>query len=641
MNVTLVSGQTVGAGRYILNKQLGDNTMAWLAHDEIENKPVVLKFLPAELYQDPRGLEELRTQVGIAQDLSHPNVANIYELYEATGEDPFICLEYIEGMNLASLQTMQPNKVFNWTFLAPLLKQIFAALQFVHENRLVQGAIRPSSLMLDRSGQVKLLDVGIAGTLNNPLYGGPPTTGAGGLLRYLSPQQVDGGQPQTTDDIYSLGTTVYEFLTSTPPFHSGDILPQIRGTKPPTIEDRLAHLKISNRVPPIVSSIVMSCLSKEASARPQDVDTIARSLEFAEMSEPEPVRMIPARTAPAPQANVEYVDRETDIVVPSKWQGQSVASRGQSAPRKKSSIGILAVVAAVVVIGGAGAFFFVSRDSAPTDPAAIGESSSRTAENSALVETVPDGTPAIPIDTEKETADEIKTRRAAIEAAEIARLAARSDSGFQDIFNGRDLTGWTGESDVWSVRDGAITATLNADAKRVSSLVWDGGPLSDFELRVVFRFDPDEGAHRQSTVAVTYRGRKYNQFELRGYQYRMTRDGNNTGMLTSRDRLGMISYTQKTVVELFNSNDRIRKIADLEPLPVILAAIKKNDWNEAVIIAQGDQFVHKINGKVVADMTDSNEKRLAKSGLLALELMIDYKPYTVHFKDIRLKRLSK
>ncbi|MFN7141790.1 MAG: serine/threonine protein kinase, partial [Limisphaerales bacterium] len=222
MNVTLVSGQTVGAGRYILNKQLGDNALAWLAHDEIENKPVVLKFLPAELYQDPRGLEELRSQVSIAQGLVHPNVAAVYELYEAQGEEPFVCLEYIEGMNLSALQNMQPNKVYNWTFLAPLLKQIFAALQFVHENRLVHGAVKPSSLMLDRKGQVKLLDVGIAGILNNPLYGGPPTTGAGGLLQYLSPQQVDGAQPQGTDDIYSLGITIYEFLTSTPPFHSGD-----------------------------------------------------------------------------------------------------------------------------------------------------------------------------------------------------------------------------------------------------------------------------------------------------------------------------------------------------------------------------------------------------------------------------------
>lgn len=640
MNVTLVSGQTVGAGRYILNKQLGDNAMAWLAHDEIENKPVVLKFLPAELYQDPRGLEELRTQIGIARDLSHPNVANIYDLYEAAGEDPFICLEYIEGMNLSSLQAMQPSKVFNWTFVAPLLKQIFAALQFVHENRLVQGAIRPSSLMLDRSGQVKLLDVGIAGTLNNPLYGGPPTTGAGGLLRYLSPQQVDGAQPQKTDDIYSLGTTIYEFLTSTPPFYTGDILPQIRGTVPATIEQRLSQLRITNRVPPIVSSIVTSCLAKEASVRPQDVDTIARSLEFADLSEPEPVKAVATtKSAPAP---AKPAVEEVSVEVRGNWTPGQAAPRAvipTAAAKKKSPVGIIAAVAAVVIIGGAAAFFFLSKKDADPAPVVVDKPTSPTVTATSQKGTEPQAAPLDPIDTEKETADEIKTRRAAIEAAEIARLAARSDSGFQDIFNGRDLSGWTGESGIWSVKDGTITASLPADAKKVTSLIWDGGQVSDFELRVFFRFE--DSGNKQGTVGATYRGRKYGDFELRGYQYRMTKDGNNTGMLTSRDRNGMISYTQKTVVELFNGNDRIKKIADLEPLPVILAAIKKNDWNEAVIIAQGDQFVHKINGKVVADMKDSNERKMAKSGMLALELMTDYKPYTVYFKGVRLKRLSK
>src|SRR5690606_530902 len=150
------------------------------------------------------------------------------------------------------------------------------------------------------------------------------------------------------------------------------------------------------------------------------------------------------------------------------------------------------------------------------------------------------------------------------------------DSGFEEIFNGRDLTGWTGEDGVWTVRDGAIVATVPADAKRVTSWIWDGGQISDFELRRMFRFEPDEG-HKQAISSITYRGRKFSSYELRGYQFRISRDGVNTGMLTSRDRNGMISYTQKTAVELFNGGDRIRKIADLEPLPVILSSIKKND----------------------------------------------------------------
>ena len=69
-NDGIAAGKAVGGGRYILNKQLGDNPSFWLGHDEIDNRPVVLKFLGQELHQDPRGMEELRNQIAIATQIS-------------------------------------------------------------------------------------------------------------------------------------------------------------------------------------------------------------------------------------------------------------------------------------------------------------------------------------------------------------------------------------------------------------------------------------------------------------------------------------------------------------------------------------------------------------------------------------------
>jgi hypothetical protein len=653
MNSSLVSGQTVGAGRYILNKQLSDNGATWLAHDEVENKPVVLKFLPPELRQDPRGMEELRSQVTTAREFSHPNIANVYELYEADGEEPFISMEYVEGMTLPALQTMQPGRVFSWTFLAPILKQIFAGLQYVHENRIVQGSLKPSSLMLDRKGQVKLLDVGIAGILNNPLYGGPALSTAAGLLPYLSPEQVDGNPPLLTDDIYSVGVTIYELLTSTPPFHTGDILPQIRGTVPETVEQRLAKLRLNNRVPPIVSSMVGSCLSKDPSTRPQDVETLARSLEFAELA-PEAPRTAarPVAAAPAPAASAPA-------------PAAAPASAHVPPPREsKKPTFAIAVVVLLLVVGGGAAWFFLNsgsedagqpaaKESAPEKSAVLvhkareeAEAAKRAAEE-AIAKAEAERSSAKPPPTQTspqaETVDEAKGRRLAQEAAEIARLAARSDTGFVELFNGRDLSGWKGDVNYWSVRDGFITGqTLQDDAgSRFTCLTWDGGQLGDFEMRLQYRFKLLRD-YKQAAAAIVYRGRSLKDFEVRGYQYLLTYGGENTGFLTARDRVGMISYTAKTVAELFNQHDRVTKVADLETTPaMVTASVRKEDWNEAVIIAQGDHLIHKINGRVVADLLDKNDRRRVMSGALALELNTGLKPTMVQFKSIRLKKLSK
>jgi serine/threonine protein kinase len=364
LSEVLASGKTIGGGRYILNNKIGEHSNIWLAHDDVENKPSVLNFLPTELTQDPRAMDELRNQLGVLRNLSHPNVGGVYELYEAEGEESFISSEYIEGMNLSSLQQMQPNRVFSWTFLAPLLKQIFAALEFVHQNHLVQGSLKPSSLMLDRKGQIKMLEVGTAGILNNPLFSGPPQMGAGGLLPYLSPQQIDGNPPAVTDDIYSLGVTIYEFLTSTVPFNQGDILPQIRNSQPETIEQRLAKLRISNPVPPIITSMVMTCLSKDPAARPQDIQTLMRSLEVAEMTpqqQPQPApQPEPARQMPVARTETSAVE-----VIPPQ---RGLAEAKPIQPAKKPTMAIVAALVVVLLGGGAALYFFKKPSPSAVEP---------------------------------------------------------------------------------------------------------------------------------------------------------------------------------------------------------------------------------------------------------------------------------
>ena len=658
MNVTFNSGQTVGSGRYILNKQLSESGATWLAHDEVENKPVVLKFLPQELLQDPRGLEELRNQVTTARDLSHPNVGNIYDLYEAEGEESFISMEYVEGMNLPALQTMQPGRVFSWTFLAPLLKQIFAGLQYLHQNGIVQGSVKPSSLMLDRKGQIKLLDVGVASVLNNPLYSGPPKSGPGGLLPYLSPQQIEGATPNVTDDVYSLGVTIYELLTSTPPFYTGDLLPQIRSSTAEGVEQRLSKLKITNRIPPIVTSMVTACLSKDPGTRPQDVETIAKSLEFAEIGDQEPPRASASK-------NAESVAAE-----PAR------PARTAASGKKKSPVGLIAVVAVVLLLIGGAAAFFLTREksedqqtSQTTTPSKPSESTKPNTQQA----TTPEPPPVA-----LSPAEEAKQERQAWEASDIARLSARGkkggtsvpapapttqkssgarpaeavksgpkepETGFVELFNGEDLTGWAGDAKHWTVQGGTIVGKASAESSEAnySCLVWQGGQVDDFELRFEYSVKLGAKSPPQPAATIEYRGKKVKDFDVRGYQYFLTFPGDNTGFLTSRGREGLISFTQKIVAEAFSGTDRLTKVADLDVTPSsIVSLVRKEDWNDGTIVCQGNHLVHSINGRVVADLTDNNQAKLKPSGLLALGVNTATKPGAiVQFRNIRLKKLSK
>lgn len=663
----LNSGKTVGGGRYILNKPIGEQTNTWLAHDDVENKPAVLNFLPLELRQDPRALEELRNQINVLRDLSHPNVASIYELYEGENEETFISSEYIEGMNLGGLQQMQPNRVFSWTFLSPLLKQIFAALEFVHQNNLVQGSLKPWSLMLDRKGQIKLLDVGIAGILSNPLFAGPPQAGVGGLLPYLSPQQIDGNPPTPTDDIYSLGVTIYEFLTSTVPFHQGDLLPQIRNAQPETIEQRLAKLRVSNPVPPIITSMVMACLSKDPASRPQDIQTLARSLEFAEMAPPQatpapvaaPVPTPPPEPEPVRTMPVQRVEPAGALEVLPPQRGVAEAKPVQRAKKPATALIIAAVV---ILVGGAAAFFFLSgggpaETETPPEitkaPQTEAEKKLQEAEDAALkreIEAaknagkapVPETT-APPIPAE-ETAEEKKARRLALEAVELKGLSEKSDSAYRSLFNGTDLKDWKGDSKYWSVEDGCITARSDntANVNFYSYLVWQGGNVGDFELRFQFKAHLLKGNAKAYGGAV-YRAKRARDIEVNGYECRLEVGGGNMGILTSRDRMTMISFTQKNVVNGDDrGNDKVKPVGDLLTMQEVSKLIKKEDWNEIVITAEGNHLTHQINGRTVADLTDDNERKRLTTGTLALMLYTgDQRTAFMQYKNIRLKRLSK
>ena len=273
----LAPGQKVGGGRFTLIKFLGKGGMGvvWLANDERLAEQVALKFLPGEIAHNAEALEDMRRETRKSRQLSHPNIIRIHDLSEGVGEAPFISMEFIEGQPLNALKAQQPQRLFSWEFLQPLVKQLCEALDYAHRQKIIHRDLKPANMMVDPQGVLKLADFGIAATASESKNRVSLKHATSGTLVYMSPQQMNGQPPQPADDLYALGATLYELLTSKPPFYSGDIVHQVQDLAPPSMEQRLVDLNLPNAIPPDVAAMVMACLSKDPAQRPPSAQAVA------------------------------------------------------------------------------------------------------------------------------------------------------------------------------------------------------------------------------------------------------------------------------------------------------------------------------------------------------------------------------
>jgi serine/threonine protein kinase len=315
----LFATQRVGAGRYILVRQLGRGGMGvvWMAHDERLDEKVALKFLPQEINSDSAALEDLRRETLRSRKLTHPNIIRIHDLYEARGEAAFISMEFVEGLNLIDLRIRRGERVLHWPELKPLLQQLCDALDYAHSEKVVHRDLKPANMMLDAKGRLKLADFGIAATISDATSRVSVRHASSGTLAYMSPQQLDGEVPKVADDMYALGATIYELLTSRPPFFAGEVAYQVRNLPPKPMDERLAEFEIQNEVPSDVAALVMACLAKDPAQRPQSARAVADwiGLELGSSTALKGQSLFTSEAAsvgiPPEQADPEHVGRNT------------------------------------------------------------------------------------------------------------------------------------------------------------------------------------------------------------------------------------------------------------------------------------------------------------------------------------------
>ncbi len=277
------SGQKV-FGRYTLVKVLGRGGMGivWLARDEELERNVALKFLPDLMIQDRAGLDQLKRETKRCLELTHPHIVRIHDFVH-DGRSACISMEYIDGETLSNLRAEKEQKVFEPDEIATWTSQLCDALDYAHNHaKAIHRDLKPGNLMVNQEGDLKVSDFGIARSLGDSVSRLTMEQGRSGTLVYMSPQQLGGERGTHLDDIYSLGASIYELLTSKPPFYSGNIDRQIHERVAPSMTERRKELDIEPAlVPQVWEDAVAACLAKDPSRRPQSAAEVAQRLQLA------------------------------------------------------------------------------------------------------------------------------------------------------------------------------------------------------------------------------------------------------------------------------------------------------------------------------------------------------------------------
>ncbi|WP_424888024.1 Stk1 family PASTA domain-containing Ser/Thr kinase [Streptomyces sp. XH2] len=273
-------------GRYELGSVLGRGGMAevYLAHDTRLGRTVAVKTLRVDLARDPSFQARFRREAQSAASLNHPSIVAVYD----TGEDyvdgvsiPYIVMEYVDGSTLRELlhsgRKLLPERSLEMTI------GVLQALEYSHRAGIVHRDIKPANVMLTRTGQVKVMDFGIARAMGDSGMTMTQTAAVIGTAQYLSPEQAKGEQVDARSDLYSTGCLLYELLAVRPPF-IGDSPVAVayqhvrEEPNPPSVHDP--------EITPEMDAIVLKALAKDPDYRYQSADEMRADIEAALEGQP-------------------------------------------------------------------------------------------------------------------------------------------------------------------------------------------------------------------------------------------------------------------------------------------------------------------------------------------------------------------
>ena len=266
---------SIGSGR------LGE---VYRAQDTELDRVVAIKVLPEDAALDAEWLVSLEQEVRTLTSLSHPNIGVLQGLEEEDGLR-FLVLEFVVGKMLADSVKLDTLSVSG---ALALFIQIARALEAAHENRIIHGNLKPANIKIAPEGEAKVLDFGLAKSIQTLQSASSTADDSDGTAPYLSPEQARGQEADERTDIWAFGCCLYEALTGCAAFGGEMGSDRIAGT----LEQDPDWDLLPSSLPAAVGDLIRRCLEREPGSRFSGAGELVTLLEEAQRDSkqnPEPV----------------------------------------------------------------------------------------------------------------------------------------------------------------------------------------------------------------------------------------------------------------------------------------------------------------------------------------------------------------
>jgi len=343
------SQPTLVGGRYELGELLGRGGMAEVRKgtDTRLGRIVAIKRLRTDLVDDPTFQSRFRREAQSAASLNHPSIAAVYDTGEeqGPGDDhphPYIVMEYVAGRTLREIlregRKILPERALEIT------SGVLSALDYSHRAGIIHRDIKPANVMLTPSGDIKVMDFGIARAIADGTSTMTQTSAVVGTAQYLSPEQARGETVDSRSDVYSTGCLLYELLTGRPPFV---------GDSPVAVayqhvrEQAAPPSDLDDELDPEIDAIVMKSLAKRVEDRYQSAAAMKADIERYLAGHPIQAPAVP------PPAETQYVPPVPPGEATSTMAATPPLQRDEP-PRRRAGWWILAgILVAALLAGGA------------------------------------------------------------------------------------------------------------------------------------------------------------------------------------------------------------------------------------------------------------------------------------------------
>lgn len=321
--------------RYHLRQSIGSGGMSevYEAEDSVLGRTVAIKTLRPDMARDVNFRERFRREAQNSGKLNHPNIVAVFDTGEKDVDGlmvPYIVMEYVQGRTLRDI--VREDGPMSVAEAARVLKPVAEALQSSHEAGIIHRDIKPANIMLTNTGQVKVMDFGIARALDDSTSAMTQTSAVIGTAQYLSPEQARGKPADARSDVYALGCVMYETVTGRTPFEGETpfAVAYQHVQEDPTPPSELIDEELTERERLGVDAVVLTAMAKHPADRYQSAWEMGDDLD----------RLAQGQLPEAARSHVNDEDHPTTMVAPVAAQHRAPVASTRPSEDEESGSGL-------------------------------------------------------------------------------------------------------------------------------------------------------------------------------------------------------------------------------------------------------------------------------------------------------------